>query len=169
MKLITAIPWFVWLLLGYVILRGVRALQSQVMPVKKLVIVPLIFLYIGLTGMINQSIPLGCTALWFALFAISGFVTWLRTQSLKIVCDRQKWLIELPGTWATLVLLLSIFVSKFTFGFLSATHPEFKNLLLFNLLSLSISGVVCGISIGRLIALLQKFFNSAHVDLQKPD
>lgn len=44
MKILTAVPWFVWLLFGYVILRGVKGLQSQVMSIKKIVIVPVIFL-----------------------------------------------------------------------------------------------------------------------------
>lgn len=166
MKILTAIPWFVWPLLGYVILRGVKALQSQVLPIKKLVIVPLVFLYIGINGLMDQNLPLACIAIWCTLFAIAAYVIWLRMQPLKIICDRQKWLIEVPGNWTTLILLLSIFISRFTFGYLAATHPELKSFLFFNLTNLSISGIVCGISIGRLIALLMKFFKSAHVDLR---
>lgn len=169
MKILTAIPWFVWLLFGYVILRGVKGLQSQVMPIKKIVIVPVIFLCMGINGLMSQNLSLAYIAIWFGLFAISAYVIWRHMEPLKLVCDRQKGLIEMPGNWTTLILLLSIFISRFTFGFLSATHLELKNSLFYNLLNLSISGIVCGISIGRLIALLIKFFKSSHVDLRAPD
>ena len=168
-KIITAIPWYIWLLFVYVILRGVKALKSQTVSIKKICLIPLIFLGMGISGMIKQNLPFEYVAIWIGLFAIAAYVIWRRTEPLKVVCDRQKGLIQLPGNWTTLILLLSIFISRFTFGFLSATHPELKGFIIFNLIDLSISGTVCGISFGRLVALLMKFFKSSHVDLLESD
>jgi hypothetical protein len=169
MKILTSIPWFVWLLFGYVIFTGVKALHSQVLSIKKIFIVPMIFLYMGINGLMKQNQPIACVAIWLGFFASAAYIIWRWMQPLKVVCDRQKGLIRLPGNWTTLVLLLSIFVSKFTFGFLSATHPELKSFFLFCLTELSISGIICGISSGRFISLLMKFFKSSHVNLQESD
>jgi len=166
-KIITSIPWFVWLLFAYVIRIGVRALWSQVLSIKKIFIAPVIFLAMGINSLVKQNQDLFFVAIWFGLFVIAAYVIWRVMEPVKIVCERQKGLIQLQGSWTTLILLLSIFVSKFTFGFLSATHPELKGFLFFNLMELSISGTVCGISFGRLISLLFKFFKSSHVDLRE--
>lgn len=166
---LTSIPWFVWLLFYYTILNGVKALQTHVLSIKKIFIVPLIFLGLGITGLVKQGLPFINVAIWLGLVAIATAITWRGMVRTKVACDKQKGLIQLPGTWTTLILLLSIFVSKFTFGFLNATHPELKGFYFFNLADLAISGTVCGISCGRLTSLLAKFFKSAHCYLEEPN
>ena len=168
-EILTSIPWFVWLLFGYVIISGVKAFQTQVLSIKKIFVLPLILLVMGINGLMKYNPPLSDVAIWSALFVTAAYVIWNRMRPLKVVCDRQKGLIQIPGNRITLILLLSIFVSKFTLGFLSATHPEFKSVSFFYFIDLSISGLVCGICFGRLVSLLMKFLRSPHENLQKPD
>lgn len=168
-KILSSIPWFVWLLFIYIIIKGIKALKSQVISIKKIFILPLIFLYLGIKGLIKPDMPFSFFAIWLGFFIVAAYLIWHLMQPLKIICDKHKGLIQLTGSKTTLIILLSIFISKFTFGFLSATHPEFKEQFIFNLAKLSISGTVCGISLGRLFSLLSKFLKSSHVDLQKAD
>ncbi|MBI5346495.1 MAG: hypothetical protein HZB76_05075 [Chlamydiae bacterium] len=167
-EIIKTIPWFAWLLFFYVILKGVKALRPQVLSIKKVFVVPLIFVVLGINGlMMKQNLTFLHVAIWMGMFTISAYLIWRHMRPLKVQSDKQKGLIQLPANASTLVLLLSFFVSKFTFGFLSATHPELKANLFFYLSDIMISGLVCGLSFGRLISLLMKFFKSSHVDLQK--
>jgi hypothetical protein len=168
-KIITSIPWYVWLLFGYIIQKGLKALQTQVLTLKKIFIVPLILLVMGINGLIKHNPSLADFAIWLGLFVIAAYVIWDRMKPLKVVCDKKRGLLQLPGNGTTLILLLFIFASRFTFGFLSATHPELKSFSFFCFIDLSISGVVCGISFGRLISLLMKFSKAPHVDLQEFD
>lgn len=121
---LTHTPWWVYLLLIYLLKIGIDATKAKVVPLKKLIILPAIFLILSLnnliTGVRHDVITLG-TYLISLLFG--AWVGWLLVRKLALQFDKKKGLIRLPGSWVTLVLIVIIFSTKYYFGYTLASDP----------------------------------------------
>ena len=69
-----------------------------------------------------------------------------------------------PGP-LTLVLILSVFASKYAFGFLHATRPDLFAEPRFWLTELALSGVLTGMFVGRFAGLWRQYRAAPHEDL----
>lgn len=147
------IPWYVYLILYFVLVRGIKALKDQVVDLKKVLILPLlmnIWVVVEIQEMFgfeHISVLLKCllstilgTILGWRL--IRGQVAWVDNGVL------------LRGSPVTLILVLSIFVAKFTIFTWSGFHPELWSYAWFATGVIMIFGGIAGISLGRLAYIM---------------
>jgi len=151
-------PTWVYILLFFLIYKGIKALKPNVMKLKKLLILPVVFFILSLHRVSNPY--------YYILFLICGLlVGWLLYKNIKIKADKTNNLIALPGSALPIVLILIAFAKGYYFGYESAVHPEYLKQHWFILLSLITSGFFSGIFIGRASVFLYKFKNAQHEDL----
>jgi signal transduction histidine kinase len=157
-------PWWVFLLFAYCIYIGVKALKSRVASIKRIFILPLIFIAWSVWNLVvNFSGFLGFLT-WAIFITLGYFIGWGMTQSWKIAADKKKLLIGIPGNRITLILLIAVFAVKYFFGYYRATHAEMSALVAFaNLIA---SGLITGIFVGRTMSLLKKFAKAKHEKLK---
>ena len=89
----------------------------------------------------------------------------LIANAQPIRADKTRGLVRVPGGVLTLVLIVSIFVTKYAFGFLHATQPRSFAGLSFWLPEVALSGMLAGMFIGRFAGLLRLYQAAPHEDL----
>lgn len=122
---IAHIPVFVWALLAFIVLSGVRLSRPTSMPAWRLILIPLLWLALGAWGLDRHFGWLTMTALaWVA--GLAGGVALVRASrwpgGARFDAANQRFLV--PGSWLPLALMVGIFASKFALGVGLALHPE---------------------------------------------
>lgn len=149
LKIITNIPLFVWPLFAILLIGGLKARKTNLVPLKVLLLIPAAFLGWSLVTFFGRYAdnPLAIF-LWILCLVVGFFIGFSHIQRLHPRCDKQKKMIEMPGSWIPLVLSMSIFTAKFSIGMMRATRPHLEDSMLF--LGLEIfSSFILGIFAGR--------------------
>ncbi|MFH1644396.1 MAG: DUF6622 family protein [bacterium] len=159
-------PWWAWVALFYVISIGILNLKTRVRQLYTIFILPTIFLVMFLQSLIsNFGFSFYPWLIWLiALFAGLN-LGWFLFINIQIKADRKKQLIKIPGSPATLILVLLVFAVKYFFGYTQAVNPEFAQSLFFVNSKLISSGCIEGIFIGRVLFYLNKYFSVESEDL----
>lgn len=161
-----AISWWAYVLFAYLLSIGIRALKPHILSVRKLFILPLVFLiwsiYRAISGFEGWS-----DLLFWALAIVGGFLIGCQfaVPTKKLRADRKKLLAYIPGSPLVLVLTLAVFVVTYVSGYYRATHETVIDLI--HLVDILASGGVAGLFIGRVYGLAQVFSKAKHENLRK--
>lgn len=161
-------PFWVWAIFAFLLYRGIRALKTRVVPLKKIFILPAIFISLALYRLVSSNGAIALQNLWWFFAFVTGVsLGFLLFKSTKIQADKKKYLIKLPGTLSTLIMILIIFGIKFCFGYISALNSVFAKSLMFLHLKLITSGMISGLTLGRSLLYFVKHKNSKHTNLSE--
>jgi len=164
---LTHTPWWVYLLLAYLLRMGIKASQTRIVALKKLFIIPIIFSAMSVHTVLDSFQLTGLAVGILASNLLLGImIGWYQVYRLAIQVDRQHGLIQIPGTWSTLIIILIIFATKYYFGYELAMDPQLTEDLGFEFAMLGVSGVCTGLFIGKLISYLIKYFHLPQTDLK---
>ena len=118
-------PWWVYLLFAYVVFVGIKAKQGGVVPFRRLLIMPIVLTFLSFHTLLTMTIWRGSLILAF-IFALAAGVFW--TCQLvcrkKIKVDKKKYLLDLPGSYFTLILVFLIFAVKYYIGMRMGMNPQ---------------------------------------------
>ena len=145
----------------------IPSFKDRVIPVKKLIITPAIFMYLFYqTVAENFNTPF--TNNWIIVlgFIVGIGVGILIRANTSIKADKNQFLIWLPGNYLSLVIFLLIFATHFTIGYLQSVNPNYlvqtssgEQILLF------ITSCVSSITIGANALLYCKYLMSKSSEL----
>ena len=90
-------------------------------------------------------------------------VIFAQAQGLEV--DREHWLLRFSGSWQTMWFVLSIFAVKYYFGYAVASDPGLLHSTRFEFLILSVSALITGIFVGRVIYYYFKLCKGPNTDL----
>jgi hypothetical protein len=148
-KIVSGAPWWVYILFAYVVSIGIKAIKPRTVPVKRVVMLPLLFvawsfynLYARLALGYMSLLPL-----WVVCLGLGACLGVLEVRDWKIAKDRHKGELTIPGNYSTLVLILLIFVLKFFWGYFYATHTTISYRVYF--WDVLTSSLVTGFFVGR--------------------
>lgn len=159
-------PWWVYVLFIFLVQRGIKASKSQVVSIKKLTIVPLIFIALSIhTVMTAFHVNTTVIAMWFVSIILGSIIGWLLVRNHQFKVDRKKLLIQLQGSWMTLILILAIFVFKYYFSYQIESDPALANQTGFEFSMLGATGICTGLFVGRLLCYFYKLWTCESVDL----
>ncbi len=158
-------PWWVYLLFFLLVGIGFKARKPQVMSLKKVFILPLAFTAWSLYSVFTSSNVFFYIFIWLPFLVAGGVFGWFLYRNIKIRADRKKQLIEIPGSWGTLALILIIFATKYTFGYLYSEYPHTRKDVFVYGLDMITSGAITGMFAGRALLFVRKFLRSPQVDL----
>ncbi len=164
-QILEGTPWWVWVLFAYLLKIVIQASRPRVVSLYRLLIGPLFF--VALTVHTVTQVPMyiqNAACLVISLFAGISLGFW-QISRLSLKVDKQKKLIHLPGSYATLILIIIIFASKFYFAYTQAINPEIVSSWAFALPLLAISGLCTGMFIGRVACYACRFKSLPHQDL----
>lgn len=165
-EIIKGTPWWVWVILVYLVLRGLALLTGKTIGVKKLFIFPFIFLIWSIHGLsFKMGNPLVLLGLWLISLFIGGSIGYFLFNRHKVKADKKKKLIALPPNVLTLILFLIVFSIKYTFGYLSST--PFANEPMYFFANTISAGIVGGVFWGRTLCYWNKFRKAPHTSLSE--
>ncbi|WP_373991671.1 DUF6622 family protein [Duganella sp. BuS-21] len=149
-QILSHTPVYVWALLAFLVYRGYLASQDRQVSLQKMAVIPAVMLVLALTS-INTHGALGeaVWAAWAAGMAVAVALILALSKS-EIVVDRANGTIFQRGSWAPLMLMMAIFVTKYFVGVLSAMHPEMVHGVGFSLGVTTLYGLFNGVFLGRL-------------------
>jgi hypothetical protein len=150
--IIQGTPTWVWVLLAFLLYRGIKAMQASTTPLSKLAIVPLIFAGMGIAHLVASPLA-GWTAVavWIVTLGV-GIVggVYLASQS-RFIVDPIARTVMLPGSMLPMVLIAATFIAKFWLGFEMATVSYLPALTTYVAIDAAVSGIVAGIFAGRFL------------------
>ncbi|MCX7121601.1 MAG: hypothetical protein NTZ67_07525 [Gammaproteobacteria bacterium] len=163
---LTQTPWWAYLLLYVLIVMGVKALKTQVVSVKRLVVLPLVFIVLSVHSIITEfQLNTLSISIWLGSFVVGALIGFILVYRHKIVVDHEHWLVQLPGTWITLILILFIFSSKYYFSYEMDADPALVKQMSFEFSLLFAYGICTGLFTGRLACYLYRLKTQRSVDL----
>lgn len=116
-------PVWVWLLLALLVWRGLKATTPREVRLRGLVIMPIILAGLSLhnlVGLVGANGTLIACALGAALGIAAGLGLERRHPAVPLGNGR----LLLPGEWTQMVVVLSIFATRYVGTVLRITHPD---------------------------------------------
>lgn len=141
-EIIVATPLWVWAVFVYIIVMGIKASKTGSVYLPRIFLTQCIMFGLKYKSYFSSDaftlIPIVIMAAVISFFTVN-------TTSLKR--DTKTTSIIIPGSYQTLVVMLSFFTIKYIFGFLHATNPTIA--LQYKLIDLMISGSLTGFLLGK--------------------
>lgn len=152
-------PWWVFLLLAYLIYIGIKARKTSVVSIYRLAILPVVFLIMSIESMVSHfKIETLSVSTWLISIIVGSIIGALLVCKMKVRVDRDNKLLELPGSWVTLILILIIFAAKYYCGYALNKDPGAIINTRTEVLVLALSGACTGTFVGRIIVYLYRLF-----------
>ena len=158
LELIKGTPTWVWLILILLLYMGSKSLRDRTIEVKKLIIMPVIFLVMTSSHMKEPVLYIS----FLIIGAVLGFLICFRSD---IKVDREHKLIRLKGSVLPLILIIMVFIKNYFYGYEHSVHPEYFKNMIFLAVSYIVSGTFSGIFIGRAGTNFYRYLKLSSEDL----
>jgi hypothetical protein len=161
-EILSHTPVWVWVLLAFIVSRGVTALHAREIAPRLALIVPVIFLLWGLSGLLNsRGLGLDVTlfVVWLAIGGIGGAVLARLTPTPQLL--PATGLLVMPGSAVPLVLILAAFVVKYALAVAITTASDATEHAEMVSIGACVGGLFAGLFWGRTLALLRRALQAA--------
>jgi hypothetical protein len=161
-------PWWVYVLFVVLIWFGLRALRPRIVPIRRLTIVPTVFIGWGITSILTQSkTSVFLIVGWLAAAAVGTIVASISTRRLDVRIDCTRRSVTLPGSARPLLQNILIFAMKYAIGVAMALLPRYFEEL--TILNIGISGAMAGYFLGWLGRFVLVYRREAVAGLEKTE
>lgn len=149
-------PGFVWGILVFCLVMGVKQLRDQQLTRKRLLIVPAIWTVFGLWG-VSSAFGLQAQTLAAWLLGLAAVVTGMTRLAWPrgVRHDGASGLFHVPGSAVPLAMIMGIFMAKYLVGVSLAVAPQLAHLPAFALGISLLYGALSGLFIARSINVLR--------------
>lgn len=149
-QLLNHTPIHVWIILAFLVSRGVAAMRDRDVETRKLFVLPLVMLALSLQD-IGGKFGLGGPALaaWMLGCAAAAPLAWTRAAH-RIAAGAALGQVRVRGSWAPLALMMAVFCTRFAASAALAVQPQLRQDTLFVAAVCAAFGVLNGCFLGRL-------------------
>jgi len=145
-------PLWVWALLIYLLVRGIKARQPATVKLEKLLIVPAIFLVWDLYDLIAFRPPtVGTWAMWVLGLLAGAAIGYMLINPQHIQPGNESRSLQRPGDYTVLPMMMIAFLTKYAFGVLTAISPTTMTQPGLSGLAIVSGGVFAGTFMGKFI------------------
>ena len=169
-NIISQTPWWVYLLFFYLFSIGIRASKTNIVHLYKLFFIPLVFVFFSIHTLVSTvTIDIFTLTTWFCAILIGSVLGWFQLSKYKLIIDKKNKLIQMPGTWTTLIFILIVLTMKYYFSYELAVDPTLAEHTEFEIAMLSTLSVFTGLFIGKLLYVIHCFSSMESTPLKKSD
>ena len=159
-------PWWVFPLLGYLLVAGLKSRQTRIVSIHRLFVIPLIFLAMSLYTLISAKPNDFVIVCWLVAITVGGAIGFFQVNRADIRVDAALQRIQVPGSWSNLTVMLLIFSLRYYFGYDLAVNPQHQELLDYQIIRFASLGVLTGFLQGKLLGYLYHFKKAEKLSLQ---
>ncbi|MCI0381522.1 MAG: hypothetical protein L0207_00495 [Chlamydiae bacterium] len=148
-EIISGAPWWIYLIFIYLVIIGIQSMKPRTISIKRVVLLPLLFVAWSFYGL-YEKVLLGFSSLifpWIIFLALGAYLGVKEVYFWHFHKDHQKGTITIPGNYSTLVLILLIFILKFSWGYIYAARTEIPYWIYLS--DIITSSLVTGFFVGR--------------------
>jgi hypothetical protein len=155
-------PLWVWILLAFLIWRGVNAMQPRAIAPIRALIVPAVFLVWGLSGLVGSH-GVGLDLALFVVGAAAGLVAGgaLATLTPTPGLAPDTGMLAMPGSPIPLAMIVAAFVVKYVGAVTQATATDPAMQVEIAAVLAVIGGVFAGLFWGRTLAMFRRALRGA--------
>lgn len=158
-------PLWVWPLLAFLLYRGWQASRDRETAIPQALAVPLVMLWLSLTGLLGSVAAHPLHALLGAGALLLSAVFSFRSRAARALhLDATKRRLIQRGSWQPLLLTAGIFAVKYTAAVLLALHPQLARAAWFALPQAALYGAFSGVFCGRLLRIVHLYRNAGGGD-----
>lgn len=160
-------PIWIYPLLVFLIILGLRAKHAKEISVKQLFILPAAFICWSVFSLIRkiEARP-QLLFICISVALLSAFVEFFIARKISLKVHKSKATLVVPGSgYKMLAFLLLIFGVKFVFGFMYGAFPQFTPSVL--LVDLGFSGFITGFFLGKNLGLFKTYLAQPADSLEK--
>jgi hypothetical protein len=149
---IASTPWWMFLFSAYFIWVCYNATKPRIVTIRQLTVMPLFIISLSVMSMcaMMKTVSYFHYALWLGMFLLGTGLGYLHFLMLNIKAIKSLNSVYLPGTWAPLFIILSLFISKSYFGYQFTFDPQTLVDPEYAILIILAYGLFTGLFIGRL-------------------
>ncbi|MEK3785429.1 DUF6622 family protein [Paenibacillus sp. FSL K6-1230] len=147
-EVIRQTPLYIWFLLAFLIVRGLRSAKDGVLSIPKMVIVPVIFMLWGLETIFTRFEHLGVALVGYLFFAALGTLVGNALYAKYRTIYQKEQRFYRSGTYLPLIVILMNFVVKYALNVSVILDSSLYGNLVFTVLYCLFSGVSVGLFIG---------------------
>ena len=139
-----------WVVFGYLIFIGIRAIKPRAVYIPRLFIMPVV-----LSGLKYKVFIADTLSVWVGYFIclfLSSFLSFKYSTMQKIEIIKESMSVKLPGTYWTLMLLIAFFIVKYVFRYICATKPMIYYEV--QIFEICVNGLFSGYFLGKAISYL---------------
>ncbi len=154
-QIISHTPTYVWAILAFLIYRGVLACADREVTLRNLFIIPGVMLYLSLQDLAAKfGVDSSTAGLWLAGAAGGATLAWTLIDGARIQVNRGAGTLVQRGSVVPLVLMMSVFLTKYTVAVLFAMQPALHQSAMFMASVCVLFGLFNGVFLGRLARYL---------------
>ena len=150
-------PIWVFVLLALLVLLGLQATRPRVVPLRRAVIAPLVFVGWGVAGLLLkvQAQPT-LLAVWLVGLGGGALFAHLIARDDQRTIDRTRGVVTLPGSWRPLLRYLAIFAVRYAFAVAIAMAAPAERAMLV-VWDIGVAGLISGTFLAGLVGLLVRW------------
>jgi hypothetical protein len=156
-RILANTPIWVFVLLAYLIRQGSQAMRPRTRPIWRMLIVPLVFLLIGLSRLLTaRDGGIEPLLAWLAAAILFAWLALSRPPQLLAV-DRKSRTVTRPGSTVPLLRNITVFVLQYAVAV--ATAMKLEPHAAVAIIGHAVSGASAGYFSGWTVALLRRYPN----------
>lgn len=154
-QILSRTPIWVWLILAFLLYRGLLASRDREMPLPQMFIVPVVFLWLSLDG-IGRSFGWQDTGVlaWLVGVAVGIGVVWVSFDPGRMTLHVDRKTVFVRGSWMPLLLMMAIFLTKYAAAIMLAMQPARAQDASFSLTVCFLYGVCNSLLLAQLLRAL---------------
>jgi hypothetical protein len=159
-EIISGTPFYVWILLIFLLKRGLNSAKDGEVSFQKMFIVPLVFMIWGLEKLFTGFSYLNIAMILYILFMCLGLLIsyFLYSRYRKLYIKDNS--LYKTGTYLPLIFVIVNFFVKYLLGVALSINPSLYSTLYFS----TLYSLLCGFSVGLFIGgILQAYTASSQL------
>ncbi len=158
-SLIISTPWWVFIIFGYLLFVGFKATQPRTVPLVLLFIMPILLNIWSLINFCRNSSTIYPQLFWWLAMFMSGLIIGFFIHNKRtIIINRQAMTVHLPGSWIPLILIMSVFIVKYYFGYACAIAISANDCIAYQLYKSYFSAFASGIFMGNVAHIVNEYY-----------
>lgn len=151
-QILTHTPAWVFVLFAALLWLGTRQLRAGSMPLWRVTAMPVAMVLLAVYGVVT-AFGLGALLCWALAAVPVALLVRRRPLSASVRYDAAARRVQQPGSWVPLLLIMGIFMTKYSVGVLLALHPAYAQHLGFAWGISTLYGLFSGLFAGRALRL----------------
>lgn len=167
-QILKGTPIWVYIFFVYLLFVGFLATKTGVVHIAKLALLPVIFLFLSIETLVTHFAINGLSvSTWLIALAVGSLIGYLLVCRHNLRVDRKYLLLEMPGSWLTMILILIIFFGKYYAGYQMSVDPGAVMNTHTEMVVLAVSAFCTGLFVGRMLHYVKCIISNPSVDLKQ--